>query len=335
MPLIVAVIAVAIIATVVLILRMPGRSFRGQPSPVDETLRDALARDVTHLAGAIGERNVMRPRAYAAAADFIEQSLRAAGYATSRDTFEVEGVRCANIEAEIRGNQEIIVVGAHYDTVWGSPGADDNGTGVAALLAIARAFVVDSRPRLSARTIRFVAFANEEPPYFETAHMGSLRYARRCHDRGEKIVGMFSLETIGYFSDAPRSQQYPAMLNTVYPSTGNFIAFVSNLRSRALLRRCIHEFRKHATIPSEGGALPEDVPGIAWSDQWAFWHFGYPAVMVTDTALFRNPHYHSATDTLQTLDYDRLARVVDGLTRVLQELATDQATEKPSNLCAV
>jgi Zn-dependent M28 family amino/carboxypeptidase len=281
-------------------------------------LRDALLRDVARLAGEIGERNLMRPRAYAAAADFIEQSFHDAGYAPLRQPFEVDGVPCANIEAELRGGEEIIIVGAHYDTVFGSPGADDNGTGVAATLAIARA-LSHAHP---ARTIRLVAFANEEPPYFESANMGSLRYAQRCRGRGEKIVAMFSLETIGYFSDAPRSQQYPAMLEYLYPSTANFIAFVSNLRSWALLRRSIRIFRRHATIPSQGGALPESVPGIAWSDQWAFWRCGYPALMVTDTALFRNPHYHSASDVPSTLDYDRLARVVEGLTRMIEELAS-------------
>lgn len=273
---------------------------------------------MTALAGEIGERNIMRPRAYAAAAAFIEQSLRSAGYPTARQTFEVTGVSCANIEAERTGGDEIIVVGAHYDTVWGSPGADDNGSGVAAMLALARVFA-NGRPE---RTIRFVAFANEEPPYFETAQMGSFRYAQRCRERREKIVAMFSLETIGYFSDAPRSQQYPAMLELLYPSTANFIAFVSNLGSRMLLRRCVPVFRKHAAIRSEKGALPESVPGVSWSDQWAFWRFGYPAVMVTDTALFRNPHYHSATDTPQTLDYDRLGHVVEGLTRVIEDLAS-------------
>jgi Zn-dependent M28 family amino/carboxypeptidase len=272
---------------------------------------------VETLAGEIGERNVLHPQAYAAAADFIDQSLRSAGYATARQTFDVGGVRCANIEAELAGSSEIIVVGAHYDTVWGSPGADDNGSGVAAMLAMARA-LGQWRPT---RTIRFVAFANEELPHFGTAQMGSFLYAQRCRDRGEKIVAMFSLEAIGYYSDAPQSQKYPAMLQLIYPSTANFIALVSNLRSRKLLRRCARLFRQQSTIAWEKAALPESVPGIAWSDQWAFWRFGYPAVMVTDTALFRNPHYHAATDMPQTLDYDRLGRVVEGLTRVVKELA--------------
>jgi len=299
---------------------MPGRSFRGSAPPVTATqseLRDALRRDVATLAGTIGERNVIVSDGYAKAVGFIEQSLREAGYATTRQTFVVDGVSCANIEAERRGaSDEIVVIGAHYDTVDGSPGADDNGSGVAAMLALARHF----RSAQPKRTIRFVAFANEEPPYFTTAEMGSFVYAKRCRERGEKIVAMLSLESLGYFSDAPHSQQYPALLEHVFPSTANFIAYASNVSSGSLLRRCIAAFRERATIPSEGAALPEEVPGIAWSDQWSFWRNGFPAVMVTDTAPYRNPHYHTASDTPETLDYERLARVVEGLVGVVEGL---------------
>ena len=261
------------------------------------------------LAGTIGERNVTRPRAYADATAFIERSLPSA----SRHAFD-SGV---NIEYEVPGDDEIIVVGAHYDTVAGSPGADDNASGVAAMIAIART-LADSQLK---HTVRFVAFANEEPPFFATSQMGSFRYAQRCRERKEKIIAMFSLETIGYFNDAPKSQQYPSILHLIYPSSANFIAFVSNLKSRALLRRSAREFRKATDVPAESGALPEFIAGVSWSDQWAFWQCGYPAVMVTDTALFRNPHYHTATDRPETLDYDRLTRVVNGLTSVVRELA--------------
>jgi len=319
--LVVAAVVVIVIVAAILILRMPGRSFRGSPPPLTAgqiELRDALRRDVQTLAGDIGERNVIVHDGYARAANFIEQSFRDAGYTTMRQTYVVEGVDCSNIVAELHGtSDEIVVVGAHYDTVDESPGADDNGSGVAALLALARHFAT-TKPR---RTIRFIAFANEEPPYFTTDRMGSFVAARTASGRGDTIVAMLSLETIGYFSDAPHSQEYPAMLERVFPSTGNFIAFASNTASGSLLRRCVDVFRKHATIPSEGAALPEAIPGIAWSDQWSYWRHGVPAVMVTDTALFRNPHYHTAHDTPEMLDYDRLARVVDGLVAVVEELA--------------
>jgi Zn-dependent M28 family amino/carboxypeptidase len=278
----------------------------------------SLRRDVEALATRIGERNVAHERAYAQAAGYIEQSLRNAGFSTARQTFEVDGVECANVEAALPGHSgEVVVIGAHYDSVIGSPGADDNGSGVAALLALARAFA-KQKP---ARTLRFIFFANEEPPYFQSAAMGSWRYAKRCRERKENVVAMLSLETIGYFSDEKGSQQYPLAEHS-YPSVGNFIAFASDLKSEALLERMIAVFRAHSSVPAEGGALSEDVPGVAWSDQWSFWQFGYPAVMLTDTAPFRNPNYHRSTDRPHTLDYERLAGVVEGLVHVVTDLVT-------------
>jgi Zn-dependent M28 family amino/carboxypeptidase len=170
-------------------------------------------------------------------------------------------------------------------------------------------------------TLRFVAFVNEEPPYFLTEQMGSFVYAGRCKARGDQISAMISLETIGYFSDAPHSQTYPSLgLGVFYPTVGNFIGFVGNIHSRSLLRRAIALFRKHARLPSEGAALPSFVPGVSWSDQWAFWQHGYPGIMITDTAPFRYPHYHSATDTPDKLDYDRFALVVSGMQKVIKGL---------------
>lgn len=152
--------------------------------------------------------------------------------------------------------------------------------------------------------------------------MGSFVYASRCKARGDQISTMISLETIGYFSDAPHSQTYPAPgLGMFYPKVGNFIGFVGDVRSRALLRRVIALFRKHAKIPSEGAALPAFIPGVSWSDQWSFWRHGYPGIMITDTAPFRYPHYHSSTDTPDKLDYDRFTLVVSGMEKVIEELA--------------
>ncbi len=282
-------------------------------------MRGELVADVQKLAGEIGERNMQRYPQLNAAADFIEDSFSRAGLRTRRDTYEVDGKPCHNIEAEIPGARpEIIVIGAHYDSVFGAPGADDNGSGVAAMLALARRFA----GKATGQTLRFVAFANEEPPYFQTEQMGSLVYARRCKAHGDQVSAMISLETVGYFSDAPRSQTYPsAGIRPFYPSTGNFIGFVGNVRSRALLHRAIRLFREQAKLPSEGGALPSFIPGVGWSDQWAFWQCGYPAFMITDTAPFRYPHYHEATDTPDKLDYDRFALVVSGIEKTIAELA--------------
>jgi peptidase M28-like protein len=324
-------IAIAVAALLVLLwwfgMRMPGKSVsNAAPLSSDEVaLREELRADVQKLAGEIGERNMSHYAQLNAAADFIEDSLSRAGLQSRRDSYEMRGQPCHNIEAEIPGFQgtaassppPIILIGAHYDSVFGSPGANDNGTGVAATLALARRFTT-AKPK---HTLRFVAFVNEEPPYFLSGEMGSLVYARRCKERGDKIFAMISLETIGYFSDAPHSQTYPSPgLGIFYPKVGNFIGFVSNLPSRTLLHRVITLFRKHAKIPSEGAALPGFIPGVSWSDQWSFWRYGYPGIMVTDTAPFRYPHYHSSSDTPDKLDYDRFTLVVSGMEKVIEHL---------------
>ena len=305
-------------------IRMPGRSLSAVPPPLTSeelTLRDELRRDVQEIAGEIGERNIEHYKELAAAADFIERSFSEAGLHPRRDEYDVAGRQCENIEAEIAGlRPEIVVIGAHYDSVFGSPGANDNGSGVAALLALARRFAGKS----SGRTLRFVAFTNEEPGHFQTEQMGSWVYAHRCQERGNRIAGMISLETIGYFSNVPGSQKYPMIgLRFLYPSVGNFIGFVGNVSSRALVRHALRTFRAHATLPSEGAALPAGVPGIGWSDHWAFWQHGYPAIMVTDTAPFRYPHYHARSDTPEKLDYESMTRVVGGLQYVISDLAAD------------
>lgn len=301
-------------------IRMPGTNTdtAAQLSADEVRLRDELRADVQKLAGDIGERNMMRYPQLVAAAEFIEQSLGGAGLQTRRDSYELHGRACHNIETEIRGtSRDIVVIGAHYDSVFGCPGANDNGSGVAALLALARRFAGAS----TSKTLRFVAFVNEEPPYFQSSQMGSYVYASRCKERGDKVVAMISLETIGYFSDAPGSQTYPAPgLGVFYPKIGNFIGFVANTHSRALLHRVMSIFRAQKKIPSEGAALPAFIPGVGWSDQWSFWQHGYPGVMVTDTAPFRYPHYHLPSDTPDKLDYERFALVVSGMEKVIVDL---------------
>jgi hypothetical protein len=287
--------------------------------PAEIELRAELTADVQKLAGEIGERNLQHYAQLNAAADFIQGSFSRAGLLPRRNTYELLGRACHNIEAEIPGARpEIVVIGAHYDSVLGSPGANDNASGVAALLALARRFA--GKP--AAQTLRFVAFVNEEPPYFQTEQMGSFVYAKQCKARGDQISAMISLETVGYFSDKPGSQNYPSPgLGAFYPTTGNFIGFVGNVGSRALVRRVIGLFREQAKVPSEGAALPSFIPDVAWSDQWSFWQCGYPAMMMTDTAPFRYPHYHESTDTPDKLEYDRFALVVSGMERVIEELA--------------
>jgi Zn-dependent M28 family amino/carboxypeptidase len=262
-----------------------------------------------------------RPQALADAAAYVERVLLDLGYRAERQRFTARGEAVANVQAELPGAAhvaQVVLVGAHYDTVRGSPGANDNGSGVAALLELARLL----RAAPLARTVRFVAFANEESPFFMTRAMGSHVAARACRAAGEPVVAMLSLETIGCYLDRPRSQHYPGPFALAYPTVGNFIAFVGNLRSRALVQRCVATFRRTTPFPSEGAALPAYIPGVFWSDHWAFWHAGYRAAMVTDTAPFRYREYHTARDTPDRLDYERMARVVLGLAEVVRDLAT-------------
>ncbi|MEY2495410.1 MAG: hypothetical protein QOJ45_1902 [Verrucomicrobiota bacterium] len=302
-------------------MRMPGRNVStiARFSAADIALRAELVADVQMLAGDIGERNLHHYAQLNRAADFIEDSFSRAGLQPRRDTYELEGRACHNIEAEVRGaRSQILMIGAHYDSVFGSPGANDNASGVAALLALARRFA--GKP--AGQTLRFVAFVNEEPPYFKTEQMGSLVYAKRCKAHGDEVSAMISLETMGFFSDALHSQKYPSRaIGAFYPRTGNFIGFVGNLGSRALVRRGIGAFREQEKVPSEGAALPSFIPGVGWSDQWSFWQCGYPAIMVTDTAPFRYPHYHEGTDTPDKLEYDRFTLVVSALEKTIVELA--------------
>lgn len=302
---------------------MPGRSHQGPLPPLTDEqrlLEQELRSHVQMLAGQIGERNVFCHDRLVMAADYIRTSLSGSGYDVTGQSYEVGGFGCENVEVEVRGSvrpDDIIVIGAHYDSVQGSPGANDNASGVAAMLALARAFA-NTGPT---RTLRFVAFTNEEPPLFQTRYMGSRVYAKRSRARGESIRLMLSLETIGYYSDEPGSQHLLFPLNLLYPSTGNFIAFVSNVKNGPLVRQLVGSFRQQAQFPSEGGALWGFVPGVGWSDHWAFWKEGFPAVMVTDTAPFRYPAYHSHSDRPALVHYARMARVVSGLQAVIAEMA--------------
>ena len=305
------------------VVKMPGESYSGPlPELTDEQRRLAATfrRHVEKLAGEIGERNVSRRyEQLTEAADYIEQQFQAAGLQVTRQSFLVGERECHNLICELaphEGGGEVLVIGAHYDSVEHCPGANDNGSGVAALLTLAGELAT---MELSG-PVRLVAFANEEAPYFGTQHMGAWRYAASCRERGERLRGMISLETIGYFSDQPGSQQYPPPFNQYYPSTGNFIAFVGNPTSARLVELAVASFRQHAQFPSEGGALPEQVDGVGWSDHWAFWRHGYPALMITDTAPFRYPHYHRQTDTPDKLNHEHVGRVLAGVKQVVNDL---------------
>ncbi len=300
---------------------MPGQSYRGELPPLTPAVEQLAAELRTEV-----EAIASRPHNYIAypelvqVAQYLETTLAQTGYPVEVQEYSVADQSFQNLILEIPGRtkpDEIVVVGAHYDSVVGVPGANDNGSGVAAILAIARRMATQG----SDRTLRLVAFTNEEPPFFWTDDMGSLVYAKRCKACQDKIVAMLSLETLGYYDDAPGSQTYPiGLLDRIYPIQGNFISFVGNIASAALVRRVVGTFRAVAQFPSEAAILPNAVAGAGWSDHWSFWQQGYPALMVTDTAPFRYPHYHTLDDTPDKLDYDRFARVVTGLEAVIQTL---------------
>jgi hypothetical protein len=310
-----------------MMLRMPDLHSKVAVQPLtaeQQRLREALKADVQALAGEIGPRNAAgNYAALCQAAAYIETAFSNAGYQVQRQGYEIETLQdrpCYNLEVEIRGAakpDEIVVIGAHYDSAGITPGANDNASGVAAVLALARAFA-GAKPE---RTLRFVAFVNEEPPFFWSGAMGSLVYARRCRARHEQIVAMLCLETMGYYSDEPGSQRYPVPLfSRIYPTTGNFLGFIGNLRSKTLVRNALRSFRRANLCPAEGAFLPQWVSGVSLSDQWSFWHEGYPAVMVTDTAPYRYRWYHTPEDTPEKLNYDRFALAVAGLNNVVADL---------------
>jgi hypothetical protein len=297
--------ALALAAGLVTMVAMPGESHRGPLPGLNEETRALAAnlrRHVEFLAASERNADLERP------AKYIEAAF-------GKDARSHEFVSGGRTVRNVETGSGSIVVGAHYDTVPGSPGADDNASGIAVLIELSR-LLKDS-------SIRFIAFANEEPPYFMGPDMGSWASAKRSRDRNDTVRAMFSLEMLGYYRDEPGSQRYPFPLGFFYPDRADFIAFVGDLGARELVRRSILLFRKHAHFPSQGVAAPSFIPGVTWSDHWSFRDHGFDAIMITDTAFNRYPHYHLPSDTAEKLDYERMARVALGLAAMLKELARE------------
>jgi hypothetical protein len=283
----------------VYVIAMPGSSYSGplEFTPEERELAARLRAHVEALAASPRNGALEKPARY------IASQL----HRPEMQQFMSGGHSVRNIET----GSGPVVVGAHYDTVPGSPGADDNASGVAVLIEL-------SRMGLPAY---FVAFANEEAPYFQSDEMGSYLWASRARFRKDTIKAMVSLEMLGYYRDVPGTQQYPPPLGFFYPDRANFIAFVGDIGARSLVRKSIAAFREGVKFPSEGVAAPAFIPGVTWSDHWSFRSHGFPAIMVTDTAFNRYPHYHLPTDTPEKLDYQRMAKVTMGLAAVIRELA--------------
>jgi Zn-dependent M28 family amino/carboxypeptidase len=280
-----------------------------------------LASTVKYLSEEIGERNYRDIEKLNKTADYIEQTFQSYGFTVKRQAFPYEGNIYYNIIAEKNGTNpakdRMLIIGAHYDTVAGTPGADDNASGVAGLLELA--WLTALKP--PERTIRFVAFCLEEPPAYGTDKMGSYIYAKSVKDEGIKVLGMISLEMIGYYCHKADCQEYPLpFLGWFLPLKGNYIAFVGNLSSRALTRHLKKTFREVSSLPVESLNTFSSVTGVDFSDHRNFWEFGYKAFMVTDTSFYRYQYYHKKEDTPEKLDYKRMSELITGLHKAISKM---------------
>ncbi len=304
-------------------LAMPGPRLWAVPADFSSAQMRSAAKmegHVRHLAGDIGPRHAGAPESILATLDYLEASWTMDDLRPTRHRFGPDNEDFYNVELTIPGTDlahEWVVIGAHYDTEPQTPGANDNASGVAVLLELGQRL----HKQRFRRSIRLVAFANEEYPWGMTENMGSFAYARRCHERGEDVYAMLSLDSVGYFDDQEGSQRYPEPLGLYYGRKGDYLALVGDWSSAWLVRRSISAFRNSTRLPSEGSALPRMFRDIARSDHSSFWRFGYPAILLTDTAPFRDPTYHRPDDTPEHLDFKRLSLVLDGVENIARDLA--------------
>jgi len=311
------------VASILLVFRVSMYGWMGSSSSgssrIDlSSLKNNLMRHVKILAADIGIRDVFHYKKLQEAELYVRNQLQSYGYSVELQEYQVYNDTVRNIIATKTGTtrpEEIVVVGAHYDSC-GNPGADDNASGIAGLLETARFFAKEE----TSRTVKFIAFVNEEPPFFKTQKMGSLVYAKRARKQKENIKVAIVFEMLGYYSNEPFSQTYPPFLGPFYPNRGNFIAFVGNFGSASWVRKALNTFKKHSSFPAHMLAAPGVVPGVDFSDHWSFWQQGFPGMMITDTAFYRYAHYHGE-DTPEKLDYDSMARVVQGMKSVIREFA--------------
>jgi len=285
-----------------------------------ETLREALREHVNALAVDIGPRTPLNRDSLVRAAKYIRSVFEEAGLRVREQDYQYYDKRVTNVLAThptATGSSAYYVVGAHYDTVPGTPGADDNASAVAVMLELARRL---SHERLKAPVL-FAAFTLEEPPAYLTGHQGSRIFVRSCRTSGDRVLGAIVLEMVGF--TAPR-QHYPYLVRWPgYPADGNFIGVIANWRSWRLGRAVLRGFRKNIGLPVESLFLPFNgriLPETRLSDHTSFWDADLPALMITDTAFFRNPNYHLPSDTIDTLDFDFMAELVKSLELALLEL---------------
>ena len=312
-------------------MSLPGKNHKGdipELTQIQSKDMQIMKTHIEYISNEIGEHNYWKYGALEDCKKYIVNEGEKYGYKPVLQSYNCRGKTVSNIEFVKHSRQnpnEFYVIGAHYDSVHGTVGADDNTSSVAALLHLADYF----KDKDLKTGIRFVFFVNEEPPFFHTEEMGSLIYAKQYnpkspgnqfHKNPTIIKGMISLDPIGYYSTEKKSQRYPFPLSLFYPGTGDFIALVADNSSRKFLKQVGKSFRKHASIPSRGIAAPRSIPGITFSDHWSFSINNIPAMLFTNTGMFRNPHYHRTTDLPDTLDYHRMTLVVDGIKGVIKDL---------------
>jgi peptidase M28-like protein len=278
-----------------------------------------LRADVEALATRFHPRRAAHPKNLDRAAAYLADAFRAAGAEVAVQAYPAFKATYRNVLARFGPDTpERIVLGAHYDAAGDDPGADDDASGVAGLIELARMLAASPPPI----RVDLAAYTLEEAPAFATEAMGSVVHARSLKEADVRVRLMMSLEMIGAFSDAPGSQQVPVGLDrSAYPTTGNFIAIVGRRGHAGMVSEIAAAMRYASSVPVQTLVAPRDVPGVDLADHRSFWDLDYPAVMVTDTAFFRNPRYHTPEDTPDTLDYARMAEVVEGVHCVVQAVA--------------
>jgi len=308
-----------------------GKPLEEGKGPELAEIRTGLVKDVAGMV-AFGPRNSSSDAAYGKLRDcesWVQERWRAQGYEVRRQSYLLEGREYSNLEIELPGAvspAEIVIISAQYDTLPDSPGANNNASGMAVLFALSdrlRGFVPN-------RTLRLVAFVNEEDPYWGTEKMGSYQYAKRSHDLGERIRDMLSLDSLGIYLDGPGTQRLPFPANLFYPDRGNFLAFIGNLGSRQSVLETTRGFRSGSAFPIRGGVVPASMEGAGWSDHWSFWQFRYPGMQVTDTGASRAASHVTRDDTVDKLNFDAMARIVFGMQGVVLELT--RSRERPDEL---
>lgn len=277
-------------------------------------IKKSMQSDIEYLQN-LGPRNSENGTSYKQlrqCEEWVKQRWESQGYVVKKHTFSIKRKEYSNLEIEIRGRKlpsEIIIISAQYDTLPDSPGANNNGSGMAILFQLSQLL----RKHTPDRTLRLLNFVNEEDPFFGTEMMGSYQYAKRSHQLREDIKVMLSMDALGIYKDEPGSQRLPFPFSMFYPNRGNFLAFIGDFSSRKYMIETTRGFKKGSSFPIEAGVVPKWAKGAAWSDHSSFWKFGYPGIMVTDTGGFRSPSHTTKEDTMEKLNFEAMSRIVVGM----------------------